>query len=154
MIDSRIETAKHVQIVRGIISVVVADLERRSSVHDASKFDEPELSYFDEFTPSLSRTTYDSEEYKKNLKLMKPALDHHYAVNDHHPEHYTNGILGMSLVVMLEMLIDWKAASLRHVNGDILVSIEKNQKRYGFSDDVKQLLINTVPLLEVYDATI
>jgi len=39
-------------------------------------------------TPKLAGSTYGSEEYKAFLGQMKPALDHHYAVNDHHPEHF------------------------------------------------------------------
>ena len=31
--------------------------------------------------------TYGSDEYKACLTEMKPALDHHYAANRHHPEH-------------------------------------------------------------------
>jgi hypothetical protein len=33
--------------------------------------------------------TYGSEDYKKSLKDMGPALHHHYSSNSHHPEHYS-----------------------------------------------------------------
>ena len=42
------------------------------------------------------------------------------------------------------MMADWKAASLRHSDGDIYKSIEINQKRFGYSDELKQIFINTV----------
>jgi hypothetical protein len=53
-----------------------------------------------------------------------------------------------SLLDILEMLCDWKAAALRHNDGDIRRSIEINQERFGYSDDLKQILLNTLPVLE------
>jgi hypothetical protein len=50
----------------------------------------------------------------------------------------------MTLVDLCEMIADWKAASMRHNNGDILKSIEINQPRFNYSDELKQILINTV----------
>ena len=75
---------------------------------------------------------------------MKPALDSHYADNPHHPEHYDNGIKDMDLVDLIEMICDWKSATLRHNDGDIYKSIELNQKRFGYSDELKQIFKNTV----------
>ena len=45
------------------------------------------------------------------------------------------------------MICDWKASSERHENGDIYKSIEINQKRFGYSDDLKSILKNTVDFL-------
>ena len=50
----------------------------------------------------------------------------------------------MNIVDICEMIADWKAASLRHADGDIMKSIEINQKRFGYSDELKSILINTV----------
>ena len=62
------------------------------------------------------------------------------------------GFRGMSLIDLVEMICDWKAASLRHNDGDIRRSVEVNQERFGYSDDVKQILLNTVEWLEcVFD---
>jgi hypothetical protein len=49
----------------------------------------------------------------------------------------------MSLVDIVEMLVDWKAASERHLDGDIVASIETSQVRFGFSDDLKAIFLNT-----------
>lgn len=51
---------------------------------------------------------------------------------------------GMSLLDVIEMLIDWKAATERHANGSILKSIEINQSRFRYSDDLKRIFLNTV----------
>jgi hypothetical protein len=50
----------------------------------------------------------------------------------------------MSLFDILEMLMDWKAASERHENGDIIKSIEHNKERFGISDQLTNILLATV----------
>ena len=79
---------------------------------------------------------------------MKPALDHHYANSRHHPEHFANGINDMNLIDIMEMLADWKASSMRHNDGNLLKSIELNQQRFGYDDQLKQILLNTAKLLD------
>lgn len=175
MYDSTEDTLKHIETVRGLIGLAVQELCRRAIYHDESKLKSPEKEVFDEMTPKLAACTYGSEEYRGYLAQMKPALDHHYSKNSHHPEHFgyqrcgkcdqvypldfkpgicqqcdyplnviASNIKGMSLLDLLEMLCDWKAATLRHNDGDILRSIEINQKRFGYSDELKQILLNTV----------
>lgn len=146
--DSRLETYKHIQVVQRYLGGVINNFLQRCQRHDQSKLVSPEVEIFDEFTPRLASSEYLSPEYKANLEGMKPALEHHYATNDHHPEHFENGIVGMSLHALLEMVCDWKAASERHPNGDVRKSIETNQKRFNYSDELKQILLNTVAELE------
>lgn len=55
----------------------------------------------------------------------------------------------MSKIDLLEMLCDWKAATLRHNDGDIRKSVEINQERFGYSDELKQILLNTLDLLNI-----
>lgn len=142
--DSRADTVRHIGAVRKYIARLVHDLSNREITHDASKLKDPELYTFNIVTPKLKELTYGSDEYKAQLKEMDVALKHHYENNPHHPEHYENGISGMSLVDLCEMIADWKAASERHDNGDIYKSIEINQKRFGYSDELKSILKNTV----------
>ena len=144
MYDSTQDTKKHIATVSIYMSRLYMDIRRRMGRHDKSKLEEPEKSIFDEYTPKLATSTYGSEEYKGFLKGMGEALEHHYANNRHHPEHFENGIRDMNLVDLCEMVADWKGASMRHADGDILKSIEINQKRFGYSDELKQVLINTV----------
>jgi hypothetical protein len=147
--DSRIDTYAHIHCVQALMRSVIANLLRRSLVHDESKLHSPEREVFDEFTPKLADATYGSEEYKSFLSGMGDGLKHHYENNSHHPEFHANGINGMSLLDLTEMLCDWKAATLRHKDGDLYRSIEVNQKRFGYSDDLKQILLNTARELEL-----
>jgi hypothetical protein len=122
---------------------VAVMLIRRAHDHDASKLVEPELSVFNEYTPKLADSTYGSDEYKTFLGGMGEGLRHHYAANDHHPEHHVDGIAAMNLVELIEMLADWKAATLRHADGNLARSIEQNAERFEYGDEIKRLLLNT-----------
>lgn len=143
--DARPEIYAHIQLVQAYLTCMIGGLLHRSLVHDRSKLEEPELSMFNEYTPKLRTLEYGSEDYKQALDEMnEEGLPHHYANNPHHPEYYEDGVKGMSLVDLVEMLCDWKAASQLRPDGDLLQSIEINQHRFGYSDELKQILINTV----------
>ena len=149
MIDSKPATYAHINVVQQFMELFIKELIHRSTIHDQSKLVSPEVEIFDEFTPKLAHSTYLSPEYKQFMQAMKPALDHHYSVNSHHPEHYSDGIKGMNLLDLIEMMADWKAAGQRHKNPNSLeTSIEKNQARFGYSDELKSIFINTAKLLD------
>jgi len=137
------ETLKHIRRVQELLGNLATDLIRRAAIHDASKLESPEAEVFEEYTAKLRGCTYGSDEYKSFLAGMKPALDHHYANNPHHPEHHADGVRGMTLLDVVEMLADWKAATERHADGDLAKSIELNQKRFGYGDELKGILSNT-----------
>ena len=142
--DSRPDTEKHIKTVQDFLGIVIGLLVGRSLDHDKSKLQEPEKSMYDEFTPKLRAMTYGSDEYKQTLKDMGKELEHHYILNSHHPEHYTTGVNGMSLLDIIEMLADWKAAGMRHANGSMMQSLEVNKKRFGISDQLFEIIQNTV----------
>ena len=138
------DTFRHIERVRNLLNACVVELLDRAEKHDQSKLEPPEVSVFAEYTPKLAACTYGSDEYKGYLKDIKPALDHHYAFNRHHPEHHKNGVDDMNLLDLVEMLCDWKAASERHNNGNIRKSIEINADRFGLSPQMVKILENTV----------
>lgn len=141
--DSRTDTLTHSLRVGNLMLPVVFETMKRALSHDQSKTESPEVEVFDEFTPKLKDTVYDSDEYRSYLVAMGPGLLHHYATNSHHPEHFPNGIDGMTLVDLIEMLADWKAAGERTKNGSLAVSLQKQKERFGISDQLLQILTNT-----------
>lgn len=146
--DSKAETLEHIQHVRNGIGFAVAELVYRSRIHDDTKLGPAEKETFDRVTPKLRAMTYGSDEYKASLAEMGEALTHHYASHRHHPEHFgEQGIRGMNIVDLLEMVIDWHAATMRHADGDLHRSIELNQARFGYSDDLKAMMHNTADWL-------
>jgi hypothetical protein len=138
------ETEAHRNEVAARMGAVMAKLALRAQDHDASKLEEPERTAFDVVAGQLKGLTYGSDAYKANLRKIKPAIEHHYRGNSHHPEHWGRGLNDMSLLDILEMLCDWKAATLRHDDGDIMKSITHNQERFGMSDQLADILRNTV----------
>lgn len=141
--DSRADTLLHIKRVAQLLTEAASELIRRANVHDASKLESPEKELFDKFTPKLKNCTYGSDEYKQFIKELKPALDHHYARNSHHPEHYKAGIKDFDLFDLIEMFFDWKAASERHADGNIYKSININKKRFNINEQVCTIFTNT-----------
>lgn len=143
--DSRADTLAHIARVAELLKKCEIELNERACAHDESKLEEPEKSTFDACTLKLKAMAYGSDEYKAALAELKPALDHHYAANSHHPEHYADGVDGMSLFDVMEMLMDWKAATERMKGGgDIRRSLEINTGRFKFSPQLASILGNTI----------
>lgn len=147
--DSRIATFEHKQRVAYYMGLVIKELIERANNHDNPKLSSPEVELFNECTPNLKDTTYDSPEYRETLATkLRPALDHHFAKCRHHPEHFPNGVKDMNLVDIVEMFCDWKAASERQLNGNILKSIATNQDKFGYSRDLGSIMENTANWFE------
>lgn len=141
--DSKQDTLNHQNRVDDLIGKFVAELNFRGMSHDASKLREPEKELFDKYTPMLALLVYGSDEYKQCLAELKPALDHHYSTNRHHPECHEDGVNSMTLVDIIEMFCDWKAASERHNGGSFEKSIEYNKGRFHMCEQLAQIFENT-----------
>lgn len=140
-------TMHHIAQVQRILNIFVVELIKRGELHDQSKLEPPEVSMFAEWTPKLAGCTYGSAQYKEYLEQLGPALRHHYAKNRHHPEHYKNGVNDMTLLDVLEMFADWKAATMRHNDGNLRKSINHNADRFGLSPQLVRIMENTVDLV-------
>lgn len=144
VISANEQTRKHKARVSFYLHKVVRLLLDRADVHDDSKMEDPEVAIFAEYTPKLAGLTYGSDEYNAALKEMQVALAHHYAKNRHHPEHFPDGIKGMTFIDSIEALCDWKAASERHDDGNIRKSIEHNTERFDIPPTLAAIFHNTV----------
>lgn len=145
------ETLEHISNVRNLLNIAVRELLARGEQHDQSKLGDVERPAFTEVTPKLRASTYGSEEYKGFLRELGPALKHHYAHNRHHPEHFARGIAGMNLIDLLEMLLDWKAATMRHADGDLQRSLDIGRERFGIGEQLLCVLENTARDLGLND---
>jgi len=128
-------------------------LIKRALVHDLSKYSWIEAKSFAITIFDLKSSEYGSNEYKELLTKLGPSLKHHYKYNSHHPEFWAikedkkDGFQRMSLRNKIEMVIDWRAATRRHKTGDIMKSLEINQKRFGYSDEDKKFLATIAKLV-------
>ena len=143
-VQGMMEAMKHIHRVRELLFQMIRELDDRARHHDLSKLESPEKEIFGEYTPELSKVEYGSPEYKALLEKVKPAIEHHYANNRHHTEFHKHGINDMTLIDLVEMLVDWKAATERLKNGNIRKSIEINAERYGISEQLTKIFENTV----------
>jgi len=134
----------HKRKVFGYLQQFCDELQRRAYLHDDSKLSPEELTGFVQAQSKLATLTYGTEEYKQSLADLQDTLKHHYIINRHHPEHFENGVNGMTLIDVLEMLADWLAATDRVRNGDVWGSLEYNKIRFGLSDQLIHLLYNTL----------
>jgi hypothetical protein len=129
---------------------VADELCHKGQHHDKDKL-LPEI--LDDFYPAsekFSGAKYGSEEYRKALSELSPVLSEHYRKNSHHPEHYSNGINGMSLLDLIEMLVDWKSACSAY--GDSFeTSMEVAKLRFGIGDQLFDILNNTAKFLGYAD---
>lgn len=142
--DSRPATLLHSLRVGQLMAEMIGELVTRAVQHDLSKTQDPEREAFDRMTPRLSKLVYGTPEYAASLAELGPALQHHYAVNPHHPEHRPDGINGMTLLDLVEMLADWKAGGERMADGgDLLRSIRHGMDRFQITPQLAQILLNT-----------
>ncbi len=145
--DSRPGTHEHIYQVQNLLNYCIYLLSIRLIDHDYSKTIPPELDGWNEMAGELHERAYGSPEYFAVMEKFKPVIEMHYRNNRHHPEHHTEGIRGMNLIDLLEMVCDWEAAA-RRGNKHALPSLDFNQARFGFSDDLKNIIGNTLAKLE------
>lgn len=142
------ETVKHIRTVQRNLNKVIRELLTRGEIHDESKLHSPEVEAFTQVTKDLHGLEYNSPEYKENIKKLGPALEHHYAKNRHHIDHWKNGINDMDIIDMIEMFCDWQAATERHATGNLNKSIDINAERYNINPQLVQIFKNSIDVLE------
>lgn len=143
VVDSTKDTEEHRQEIARNIQHFCNKMSFRAAAHDLSKLQSPEKEGFDRAPLKLSDMTYNSQEYAKSLVALSDTLKHHYEHNDHHPQHFENGVSGMTLYALVEMYEDWKASVKRTKDGDILLSIEKNADKFNIEPQLHSILKNT-----------
>lgn len=139
--DSTADTLRHIRRVQHLLGEAAAELIRRGTVHDDSKLGSEEKPHFDRETPLLKDLTFGTPEYKESLGRLREALQHHYANNSHHPEHYENGVAGMDIFDLVEMVMDWKAASERGAGSTI--NLDAAFERFEVEPQLASIIRNT-----------
>lgn len=137
------DTKKHINYVQIFMSKVVVDLLERSYEHDLSKFSNEEALIYAKVTPMFKGLTYGTPEHKEVSDKLGPAWEHHKNSNDHHTGYHENGINDMNLMSIIEMVCDWKAASMRDPNQKFEESCLMNCKKYGADDQLTRIIMNT-----------
>lgn len=139
--DCTADVLEHKRKVTRYLNNFAADLIDRATVHDDSKLRSPEKETFDEFTPKLKEAEWGTGQYKEYLLAMGEGLKHHYENNSHHPEHYPNGVDGMTLLDLIEMVCDWQAAA---EGKGVAVDLEHAAKRFNLSPQLVSIIKNSI----------
>lgn len=137
-------TLHHRQRVAQLLCEFAAELIERGRVHDMSKYDPEEKGPLDEMQLDIlanGQVPYGSPAYKERTARLAGMLEHHYANNRHHPEHYPDGIHGMTLGDIVEMFFDWKAASERGEQPTMGLAIACRSK--GVAPQLEDIFENT-----------
>jgi len=148
--DYAADVAEHKKAVGSLLRFIVRDLEARAAVHDDSKLDPEEMSVYERVIPEIKTAPFGSDAYKAGLVSLGPALDRHYAINRHHPEHFgpsdgkPGGIPAMALSDIVEMLCDWVASAEAKGNDPVKGMVEFQFPKYGVDGDLQAILLNTV----------
>lgn len=140
---------KHKVLLRAILYNLANQLKERADKHDDSKYSKEEKDVF-ESIDEIKREDFDSYEqyYNCTKPLIQKALDHHYANNRHHPEHFEKGVNDMNLLDVLEMIVDWESsASCRGTKLDVDYSF----KRFKIEPQLQKIINNTLKILKEED---
>lgn len=148
LLEGEIATRLHIKDVSQLLTNAAIELLDRSKRHDDSKLEEPEAYKFALAAARFKEpgNEYGTPGYEETKQWLGEALDHHYKNNSHHPEFYENGVADMNIFDILEMLIDWKAASFRR-SADGMLDLSLNRTNHKIPDDLLQLLKNTADYL-------
>jgi hypothetical protein len=140
-------TLKHKSLLMAYLLRFCAKLIWRGVIHDYSKFTLFEGRSYGKYLPEFKKAKYGTKEYDAILVKFQPAIDHHYARNRHHPQHYTEGYTGMNLLDLTEMFFDWKVASMKKIGtGSLDKSLLINAKRFNMSEDIVKIMNNSLDL--------
>jgi hypothetical protein len=112
----------------------------RGIKHDLTKYSKHEAPYFANQVENLKNLEYGTEEYRQSLEKIRPALNHHYRHNSHHPQYHKNGFADMSVLDRIEMMADWLASRKRNKPTSLNKSFALNIDRFKIENhDAKWL---------------
>ena len=138
-------TADHITAVEDNLVVFAGELITRAGAHDRSKFEDVELGPLADMIKVEERegkVEFGTPEYAARTAMLDGMWRNHVAHNDHHPEHFDDGITGMNLLQIVEMLCDWQAASAQR-DPSKTMNITFCVEKYGIPPMLEQILRNT-----------
>lgn len=139
------KTNLHIERVAGLLNYAAYEMYERAANHDKSKFEAPERQIFAQADLRFGYPEYGSPEHGKFMEFIEPATKSHYEKNRHHPEHFSNGIDGMNLFDVVEMVMDWIAASERTGSAhNVIKFLPRAKERFGISDQLYSVIENTI----------
>jgi len=141
--DFLCDTILHVSEVSENLECFLSELKKRGYAHDRSKFKELEFDAFVSTRDKFKKANYGSKEYKECVDIVKPAVDSHYKKNRHHTGFHKDGINDMTLIDIIEMICDWRAASRRSPDKKFEDTLDYAYNKYGIDKQLQRIINNT-----------
>ena len=138
---------QHTQWLMEGMSYVITNLLTRLLTHDRSKIGPDELDLYAKIVPGFKGLVYGTKEHEEHGKKLGPAWQAHCLDNRHHVEHFENGLHDMHLLDLIEMVCDWRAASLRSGKFDYETSVKQFANKNNVSHDLVTIIHNTCKML-------
>lgn len=129
-----LEMLRHNRLVRAFIAQLSNALGMRGLEHDTSKFGFDEFGTIVRIKGIARRFAYGSPEYGSELDANREALNAHLLHNSHHPECHAGGIDDMSLLDIVEMVCDWKAANAMYGKPTWEEAVKIHTERFGLKE--------------------
>lgn len=139
---------QHIQWLMEGMAWIQHQLMMRMLSHDRTKIEDDELHAYAEIVPGFKKFKYGTPEHKNHGDRLGQAWHHHTLHNRHHPEHFVNGIDEMNLIDLIEMVCDWRAASMRSGAWDYETSLNIFAKRFSPDDNLLNILLNTCKTID------
>ena len=137
----------HCQRVRASLVGFANAMIMRAVTHDESKWQDDEFAGFVHINQIAREHEYGSPEYMASIRETG-AVALHYSRNSHHPEHYPNGVDDMTLLDIIEMVADWKAASETYGRTSLEDALVTHAERFGLKDKHLYLVRLIIEALE------
>lgn len=135
---------EHKELVAHYLNRITHELALRGIHHDDSKFSDEEYEAYSKLAKECAEVPFGSSEHKSIVRKYRPAVEHHFAANPHHPDYHEAGVAGMTLVDLVEMLCDWKAASQRPGGTPLKESLPGSIKHFKIEPQLASVLENTI----------
>lgn len=142
--DFLTDTLLHIGEVQENLEVFAGQLRQRGLSHDRTKLQEPEFGAFVSTREKFKKANYGSPEYQECVDTVKPAVDHHYKNNRHHTGFHENGVYDMTLVDIVELVCDWKAAARRSPDKKLEDTLDYAFQKYGICGQLANIITNTL----------
>lgn len=129
---------------------LIHELERRSLAHDLSKLSTDEIEGFVRINRAAREHAYGSEEYVESMRREKAptgCITLHLSRNSHHPEFHEND-RDMGWLDIIEMVLDWKAASDTYGKNTLRDGLAVHRERFEFTEAQWWLIEQVVDWLE------
>ena len=137
---------RHQKHVEANMGQLAAELIRRGHMHDQSKLSPSELDGFVEIHHIAREYPLGTPEYEAAMRDAT-CIKEHFSNNSHHPE-YHEKTEDMGWLDLIEMVLDWKAASDTYGHKTVRECLDYQKERHSFSSDQWWLILQIVDWIE------